>query len=130
MKGLMMDMPLLIPSLIGHAARCHADVEICSLTVEGPPHRYSWGDCYKRTQRLANALETLGVEDGDRIASLAWNGYRHLELYYGVPGIGAIIHTINPRLFKEQIAYIVNHAADRFIFVDLTFVPLLEEMLG
>ena len=129
MKGLMMDMPLLIPSLISHAARCHADVEVCSLTVEGPLHRYSWGDCYKRTQRLANALETLGVEGGDRIATLAWNGYRHLELYYGVPGMGAICHTINPRLFAEQIAYIVNHAADRFIFVDLTFVPLLEDLL-
>ena len=125
----MMDRPLLIPSLIGHAARCHAEVEICSATVEGPRHRYGWGDCYARVQRLACALQTLGVEPGDRIATLAWNGYRHLELYYGVSGMGAICHTINPRLFSEQIAYIVNHAADRFVFVDLTFVPLLEDMI-
>ena len=129
MKGLMMDTPLLIPSLISHAARCHAGVEVCSLTVEGPMHRYGWGDCYARVQRLANALHTLGVEQGDRIATLAWNGYRHLELYYGVSGMGAICHTVNPRLFSEQIAYIINHAADRFIFTDLTFVPLLEDML-
>ena len=129
MKGLMMDVPLLIPSLISHAARCHAEVEICSATVEGPMHRYNWGACYARVQRLAGALESLGVEPGDRVATLAWNGYRHLELYYGVPGMGAVCHTINPRLFKEQIAYIINHAADRFIFVDLTFVSLLEEML-
>ena len=92
-------------------------------------HRYGWGDCYARVQRLANALHTLGVEQGDRIATLAWNGYRHLELYYGVSGVGAICHTVNPRLFSEQIAYIINHAADRFIFADLTFVPLLEDML-
>ena len=129
MKGLMMEMPLLIPSLIQHAARCHGDVEIASLTLEGPMHRYSWGDCYGRVQRLAGALETLGVVQGDRIATLAWNGYRHLELYFGVSGMGAVCHTVNPRLFKEQIAYIINHAADRFIFVDLTFVPLLEDMI-
>ena len=129
MKGLMMDTPLLIPSLIGHAARCHAEVEICSLTVEGPIHRYGWGECYGRVQRLANALGSLGVEPGDRIATLAWNGYRHLELYYGVSGMGAVCHTVNPRLFKEQIVYIINHAADRFIFTDLSFVALLEGML-
>ena len=129
MKGLMMDTPLLIPSLIGHAARCHAEVEICSLTVEGPMHRYGWGDCYARVQRLANALRSLGVEDGDRIATLAWNGYRHLELYYGVSGMGAVCHTVNPRLFADQIAYILNHAADRFIFVDLSFVALLEGLI-
>ena len=82
-------------------------------------HRYGWGDCYARVQRLANALRSLGVEPGDRIATLAWNGYRHLELYYGVSGMGAVCHTVNPRLFADQIAYILNHAADRFIFVDL-----------
>ena len=129
MHGLMMDMPLLIPSLISHAARCHAEVEIVSLTVEGPMHRYGWGDCYARTRQLANVLEALGVNQGDRVATLAWNGYRHLELYYGISGMGAVCHTVNPRLFKEQIVYIINHAADRFVFTDLTFVPLLEEML-
>ena len=129
MKGLMMDTPLLIPSLIQHAARCHAEVEICSLTIEGAMHRYGWGDCYGRVQRLANALRSLGVEPGDRIATLAWNGYRHLELYYGVSGMGAVCHTVNPRLFTEQITYILNHAADRFIFVDLSFVELLEAMI-
>lgn len=125
----MMDTPLLIPSMISHAARCYADVEICSLTVDGPVHRYNWGDCYVRVQRLAGALGSLGVESGDRIATLAWNGYRHLELYYAVPGIGAVCHTINPRLFTEQIAYIINHAADRFIFVELSFISLLEDMI-
>ncbi len=126
MKGLMMDMPLLIPSLISHAARCHAEVEIVSLTGDGPMHRYGWGDCYARVRRLANALEGLGVERGERIATLAWNGYRHLELYFGVSGVGAVCHTVNPRLFTEQIVYIINHAADRFIFVELDFVALLE----
>ncbi len=129
MHGLMMDMPLLIPSMIGHAARCHAEVEIASLTVEGPMHRYTWGDCHARVKQLANALEALGVEQGDRVATLAWNSYRHLELYYGISGMGAVCHTVNPRLFREQIVYIINHAADRFIFTDTTFVPLLEEML-
>ena len=130
MHGLMMDMPLLIPSLIQHAARCHGDVEIVSQTVEGPIHRYTYADCLARVQRLANALEALGVARGDRVATLAWNGYRHLELYYGVSGMGAVCHTVNPRLYREQIAYIVNHAADRFVFLDPTNVPQLEDMRG
>lgn len=129
MEGLMMNRPLLIPSMIQHADRCHRDVEIVSVTTEGPTHRYTWGDCYGRVQQLANVLEALGVEQGDRVATLAWNSYRHLELYYGISSMGAVCHTVNPRLFKEQLVYIFNHAEDRFIFVDVTFVPLLEGIL-
>ncbi|MEE2980960.1 MAG: long-chain-fatty-acid--CoA ligase [Pseudomonadota bacterium] len=125
----MMNRPLLIPSMIQHADRCHRDVEIVSVTTEGPTHRYTWGDCYGRVQQLANVLEALGVEQGDRVATLAWNSYRHLELYYGISSMGAVCHTVNPRLFKEQLVYIFNHAEDRFIFVDVTFVPLLEGIL-
>ncbi|MBV8602828.1 MAG: long-chain fatty acid--CoA ligase, partial [Candidatus Eremiobacteraeota bacterium] len=95
-------------------------------TVEGPIHRYTYGAAARRTARLAHALRALGVDFGDRVATLAWNSYRHFELYYGISGIGAVSHTINPRLHPSQIAYIVNHAADKFVFVDLTFVPILE----
>ena len=124
----MMDVPLLIGSLIQHAARWHGDTEIVSRTVEGPLHRYGYAAAYERIGRLANALLALGAAPGDRVATLAWNTYRHFELYYAVPGIGAICHTVNPRLFPEQIAYIINHAADRLLFVDLTFVPLIEQL--
>ena len=128
MFGLMMDTPLVITSLIQYAARYHGDTEIVSRSVEGPIHRYTYRDSYQRIGRLANALKVLGVREGDRVATLAWNGYRHFELYFGISGIGAVCHTINPRLFKDQIAYIVNHAEDRYLFVDLTFVPLLEDI--
>ncbi|WP_374443764.1 3-(methylthio)propionyl-CoA ligase [Stella sp.] len=128
MQGLMMDVPLLISNLIRHAARYHGDTEIVTRTVEGPIHRYTWGDAYRRVQKLANALKGLGVQPGDRLATLAWNTHRHLELYYGISGMGAVLHTINPRLFPEQIRYIVNHADDQWIFVDLTFVPMLEKL--
>ncbi len=130
MEGLMMERPLLISSLITHAAACHGRSEIVSRTVEGPLHRYTYRDCYARVQRLANALEALGVRRGDRVATMAVNGYRHFELYYAISGIGAVCHTVNPRLFADQIAYIVNHAADRFVFVDLDYVPLLEDIAG
>ncbi len=128
LRGLMMDSPLLISSLITHAARYKADTEIVSRTVEGPIHRYTFGESHTRMCRLANALGRLGVAPGDRIATLAWNGYRHLELYFGISGFGAVLHTINPRLFPDQIEYIANHAADKYIFLDTTFVPLLEPM--
>ncbi len=124
----MMDFPLLTPSLLRFAAQHHGTTEIVSRSVEGPIHRYTYHDAYARTQKLANALVRLGVRQGDRVATLAWNGYRHLELYYAVGGMGAVCHTINPRLFHKQIEYIVNHAADRFIFVDLSFVKLLESL--
>ncbi len=128
MRGLMMDHPLLVSDLIEHAARNHGFREVVSHTVEGPIHRYTFSDAHKRILKLANALTRLGVKTGDRLATFAWNGYRHFELYYGISGIGAVCHTINPRLFADQIVYVVNHAKDRFIFLDLTFVPLIESL--
>ena len=129
MLGLMQDRPLLISSLIEFAALNHSDGEIVSRTVEGPIHRYTYKDCAARSRQLAKSLEKLGVEQSDRIGTLAWNGYRHVEIYYGISGMGAVCHTINPRLFPEQIIYIINHAEDRYIFTDLTFVPLLEKII-
>lgn len=128
MLGLMQDRPLMISDLIEFAATNHPEEEIVSRTVEGPIHRYNYRECAARARRLAKALSGLGVERGDRVATLAWNGYRHVEIYYGVSGMGAVCHTINPRLFPEQIAYIVNHAEDKYIFTDLTFVPLLDKL--
>ena len=123
----MMQQPLLISSLIEHAIVSHPHAEIVSRQVEGGIFRYTYGQAAARAKQLANALtQKLDIKVGDRIGTLAWNTYRHYELYFGVSGMGAVAHTINPRLFPEQIIYIVNHAADRFIFVDLTFVPLLE----
>jgi fatty-acyl-CoA synthase len=128
MKGLMQDRPLLISGLIEHANAFHPDGEIVSRTVEGPIHRCTYGDIHRRSKQVANALTAMGVKTGDRIATLAWNGYRHMELYYGVSGMGAVLHTINPRLFPEQIVYIVNHAEDQYLFFDLTFAPLIEKL--
>ena len=126
MRGLMMDTPLLISSLIDYAEMYHGDAEIVSRTIEGPIHRYTYRDAHGRAKQVANALTRLGIKLGNRVGTVAWNGYRHFELYYGVSGMGAVLHTINPRLFPEQIAYIVNHAEDQYLFIDLTFVPLLE----
>ena len=128
MLGLMQDRPLLISSLIDYAALYHGNTEIVSRTIEGPIHRYTYRDLQRRSKQLANALTALGVRMGDRVATLAWNGYRHMELYYGVSGMGAVLHTVNPRLFPEQVDYIVNHAEDAYIFFDLTFAPLLEKL--
>src|SRR4051794_27697991 len=111
MRGLMMDRPLLISSLLRYAAQYHAGAEIVSRSPEDGLHRYTYRDVEVRAQRLCKAFERLGARIGDRIATLSWNGFRHLELYYGVSGIGAVCHTINPRLFEDQIRYIVNHAA-------------------
>ncbi len=126
MLGLMQSQPLLISSIIEHAARHHPDTEIVSRTIEGGIHRYTYLDAARRARKLANALGKRGVVLGDRIATLAWNGYRHFELYYGISGIGAVMHTVNPRLFPEQIAWIANHAEDKALFFDLTFLPLVE----
>ena len=126
MKGLMMEAQLLISSIAQHAERFHGDREIVSVTVDNPRHRYTIREAMARAKRFAKALARLGVESGDRVASLAWNDYRHLEVYYAVSGSGYVCHTINPRLFPEQIVYIINHAEDRFICVDAMFVPLLE----
>ena len=124
--GQMMDQPLLISSIIAFAARHYGQVEIVSRRVEGDLHRYTYAECHQRARRAANALEGLGVQMGERVATLAWNGYRHMELYYAVSGSGAVLHTINPRLHPEQIAYIVNHAEDQVLFFDSTFLPLIE----
>ena len=130
LKGLMQDRPLLISSLIEHAATCHPHGEIVSRTSEGPIHRCTYADIQRRSKQVAQALTALGVQPGERVATLAWNGYRHMELYYGVSGMGAVLHTINPRLFPEQIEYIANHAEDQYLFFDLSFVPLLERLAG
>jgi 3-(methylthio)propionyl---CoA ligase len=128
LRGLMMDMPLLVSSLIEHAGLYHGDTEIVSRTIEGPIHRYTYSAARKRAKQLAQALARLGVRDGDRVGTLAWNGFRHYELYFGVSGMGAVIHTINPRLFPEQLTYIVNHAEDAYVFFDLSFAPLVEKL--
>jgi len=128
MLGQMMHWPLMISSLIRHADRCHGDTEIVSRSVEGPTHRYTYRDAHTRARKLANALARLRIAPADCVGTLAWNGYRHFELYYGVSGMGAIIHTINPRLFQDQLTYIVEHAGDRLVFFDLTFLPLVEKL--
>jgi fatty-acyl-CoA synthase len=125
MLGLMQEQPLLISSLISFADRHHGSTEIVSRGSEGTLHRYTYRDAHTRARRLANALLRQGVGLGDRIATLAWNNHRHFELYYAVSGIGAICHTINPRLFPQQLVYIINHAEDRFVFFDPAFVPLV-----
>ncbi|NLD67864.1 MAG: fatty-acid--CoA ligase [Limnobacter sp.] len=126
MQGLMMDMPLLVSSLLQHAARHYGDNEIVSRRIEGDIHRYTYADCHERARRLADAFVRSGTAVGDRIATLAWNGYRHMEMYYAVGGLGAIVHTINPRLHPEQIAWIVNHAGDTHLAFDMTFLPIVE----
>ncbi|MBT8094269.1 MAG: long-chain-fatty-acid--CoA ligase [Gammaproteobacteria bacterium] len=129
MHGLMMDRPLLISTIAEHAERFHGNREIVSVTMDDPAHRCTIADAMARARRLANALERLGLEHGDRVATIAWNDYRHLETYYGVSGSGRVCHTINPRLFPEQLVFIINHAEDRYIFTDVMFVPLLEKLL-
>jgi len=128
MQGLMMNTPLLISAIAEHGARFHGDREIVSVTVDNPRHRYSFRQAIDRSRQLANALDKLGLDRGDRVATLAWNDYRHLEIYYAVSGAGYVCHTVNPRLFPEQLIFIINHAEDRWIFVDAMFVPLLEKI--
>jgi 3-(methylthio)propionyl---CoA ligase len=124
----MMQMPLLISSLITHAARHHGDTEIVSRRVEGDLHRSTYAEVERRSRQLAQALARLGCAPGDRVGTLAWNGHRHLEIYYGTSGSGLVCHTINPRLFPEQIAWIANDAEDRVLCFDLTFLPLVEKL--
>jgi fatty-acyl-CoA synthase len=128
MQGLMMDMPLLISDLIRHAERHHGSTEIVSRSVEGGLHRYTYRQAHERARKLAKALKRLGLEPRARVATLAWNGFRHFEIYYAVAGSGAVIHTINPRLFHDQIVYIANHAEDQLVLFDLTFAALLEKI--
>ena len=130
MKGLMQNQPLLLSSLLKHADRFHSDTEIVSRTVEGPIHRYGYGDAARRTRKLADALRRQGIAAGDRVATLAWNTFRHFEIEHGVTGMGAVWHAINPRLIPAQISYIANHAGDVALFFDATFVPLVERLAG
>ena len=126
MLGQMMQQPLLISSLLTHAERHHGDREIVSRRVEGDIHRCTYRELGSRARRMANALQGLGVRFGDRVATLAWNGHRHLELYYAVSGSGAVLHTLNPRLHADQVVWIADHAEDQVLFFDLTFLPLIE----
>jgi acyl-CoA synthetase (AMP-forming)/AMP-acid ligase II len=128
LQGLMMNSPLLITTIMRFAQANHAGREIVSVTEDNPRHRYTYADAFARAAQLANALSGLGIQQGDRIATLAWNDHRHFELYYGISCSGSVCHTINPRLFPEQIEYIIAHAEDRLIFVDPMFVSLLEQL--
>lgn len=126
MHGLMMDDQLTITSIMNHADKVYRDVEIVSVTKDEPLHRYNYGQAFSRVRQLANALDGVGLEQGDRVATLAWNDFRHFELYYGVSCSGFVCHTINPRLLPEQIAYILNHAEDQWLFFDPLFLPIVE----
>jgi len=126
MKGLMMRQPLLVSTLLTHAERHHGEREIVSKRVEGDIHRYRYRDLAQRARRMANALAGLGVLSGDRVATLAWNGYRHMELYYAVSGSGAVLHTLNPRLHLDQIVYMIEHAEDRILFFEVDLLPLVQ----
>ena len=128
MLAQMMDRPLLISSILRHADAQHPNREIVSITADHPRHRYTYGAAFARARKLANALRRLDIRRGDRIATLAWNDFRHFEIYYGVACSGFVCHTINPRLFEDQIVYIVNHAEDRWLFLDPAFVPLIEKL--
>lgn len=130
MLGLMQNQPLLISSLIDFAERHHGDGEIVSRRVEGDIHRYTWRDVAARARQVAHALDSVNLLFSDRVATLAWNGYRHLELYFGVSGSGRVLHTINPRLHPEQIAWIASHAEDQVLCFDATFLPLVQAIHG
>ena len=130
MLGLIMDRPLLISSLLKYAAAIYGEQEIVSRAVSGEIHRYTYRAADARVRRMARALTGLGVEQGDRIATLAWNDHRHYELYFATSGMGAVCHTLNPRLHPGQLTYIMNHAADTYLFVDPTFIELLESFHG
>ena len=128
MFGLMQDWPLLCNRILDHAATYNAERQVITRSIEGPFHTTNYADLRKRALRVSQRLDKDGIKLGDRVATLAWNTWRHLEAWYGIMGIGAIYHTVNPRLFPEQIVWIVNHAEDRIVMVDLTFVPLLEKI--
>lgn len=126
MFGLMQQQSLLISSLIEFANRHHGDGEVVSRRVEGDVHRYTWADVANRSRQMANALDSLKLAQGARVATLAWNGYRHLELYFGVSGSGRVLHTLNPRLHPDQVVWIANHAEDEILCFDMTFLPLVQ----
>lgn len=128
MLGLMQDWPLLVHKVLDHAATYAATREIVTRGIEGPIRRTNWATIHQRSKTLAKVLAKRGIKPADRVATLAWNSERHLESWYGITGAGGVYHTLNPRLFPEQLVYIVNHAEDRMIFVDLTFIPILEKL--
>jgi acyl-CoA synthetase (AMP-forming)/AMP-acid ligase II len=129
MKGLMQDWPLLVHRVLDHAARWHGEREIVSRTVEGPIHRITYAALDGRARALASAAkQRLKIKKGSIVATMAWNGYRHMEIWYGIMGLGGVVHTLNPRLFADQLNYIINHAEDQWIFTDLTFLPLFEKL--
>ena len=128
MLGLMQDWPLLLHRIIDHAANFHGERKVITRSIEGPIVETNYRQIRARALKVAQRLEKDGIKLGDRVATLAWNTWRHMEAWYGITGIGAIYHTVNPRLFPDQIVWIVNHAGDRMMFVDLTFVPLLEKI--
>jgi fatty-acyl-CoA synthase len=130
MLGLMQSQGLMISALLKHAARHHGPAEVVSRTHENTTHRFTWKDVESRARRLVRVLQRLGIGEQDRVGTLAWNGYRHLEVYYAAPGMQAICHTINPRLHPDDIAYIVNHAGDKVLFVDVSFAGLVCSIAG
>jgi acyl-CoA synthetase (AMP-forming)/AMP-acid ligase II len=130
MQGLMMDAPLLVTEIMRFAERNFPDTEIVSVTFDQPRHRTTWREVFRRARQLANALRAAGVQPGDRVGTLAWNDYRHLELYYAVSCMGAVLHTVNPRLFPEQLEFIINHAEDKLLFVDTTLLPVIAPLQG
>ena len=125
-----MDSPLLITEIMRFADLNFPAAEVVSVTFDDPRHRTTYGEVFRRARKLANALTAAGIKPGDRVATLAWNDHRHLELYYAVSCMGAVLHTVNPRLFPEQIEYILNHAEDRLVFIDPTLLPLLAPLQG
>jgi fatty-acyl-CoA synthase len=128
MRGLMQDWPMLCHKIIDHAAMVHGEREVVTRSIEGPIHRTNYAEIRTRALKVAQRLDREGIKLGDRVATIAWNTWRHLEAWYGIMGIGAICHTVNPRLFPEQIAWIINHAEDRIVMTDLTFIPVLEKI--
>src|SRR5947209_13580899 len=128
MRGLMQDWPLLCHRIIEHAAAIHGNQEVVTRSIEGPIHRTNYAEIRNRALKVSQRLDRDGIELGDRVATIAWNTGRHLEAWYGIMGIGAICHTVNPRLFPDQIAWIINHAQDRIVMTDLTFIPVLEKI--
>ena len=128
MQGLMMDYPLTLDRILEHANRLYSHKRITTMLPDGSLHRYTYGDLYQRAKRLSHALVRLGVAPGDRVGTFAWNNYQHLELYYGIPGAGAVCHTLNIRLFPEQLLFVVNHAEDKVVFIDASLLPLFERV--
>ena len=127
MRGLMMDYQLTLPHILERAAKLYGKREIAGKSPAGM-HRYTYADFHRRVHRLAHALARIGLQRGERVASLCWNSYRHLEIYFGVPCYGAVLHTLNPRLAPDQLAFIINHADDRVIFVDASLLPVLDQI--